>query len=99
MTAPVRLVHSAAEFDRLLPGEILVCPATNPSWTPLFARAAGVVVDHGSAGSHAAIVAREYRIPAVMGCASGTTTLTDGQWVTVDGDRGLVLEAKNEHAN
>ncbi len=99
VTAPVRLVHSAAEFDRLLPGEILVCPATNPSWTPLFARAAGVVVDHGSAGSHAAIVAREYRIPAVMGCASGTTTLTDGQWVTVDGDRGLVLEAKNEHAN
>ncbi|WP_141360902.1 PEP/pyruvate-binding domain-containing protein [Glutamicibacter uratoxydans] len=91
----VRIINSPAEFDKLLPGEILVCPATNPSWTPLFARASAVVVDHGSAASHAAIVAREYRIPAVMGCANATTTLRDGQKIRVDGDRGLVFEASD----
>ncbi|WPR63129.1 PEP/pyruvate-binding domain-containing protein [Glutamicibacter protophormiae] len=87
----VRIINSPEEFGSLLPGEVLVCPATNPSWTPLFSRAAAVVVNHGSAASHAAIVAREYRIPAVMGCANATTVLVNGQQVIVDGDRGLVL--------
>jgi pyruvate,water dikinase len=87
---PVRVIREAAEFGRLRSGEVLVCPYTNPSWTPLFQRAAAVVVDTGGIGSHAAIVAREYGIPAVMGSATGTSVLTDGQVVTVDGDTGRV---------
>jgi rifampicin phosphotransferase len=71
-------------------GDVLVCPYTNPAWTPLFSRAAAVVVDSGGIGSHAAIVAREYGIPAVMGTGTATTVLTDGQRVIVDGDAGLV---------
>jgi rifampicin phosphotransferase len=89
-TGPVRVVRESAEFGKLCSGEVLVCPYTNPSWTPLFQRAAAVVVDTGGAGSHAAIVAREYGIPAVMGTGNGTSVLADGQVVTVDGDTGLV---------
>jgi phosphohistidine swiveling domain-containing protein len=89
-TGPVRVIREPAEFGRLRSGDVLVCPYTNPSWTPLFQRAAAVVVDAGGIGSHAAIVAREYGIPAVMGSATGTSVLTDGQVVTVDGDTGRV---------
>jgi pyruvate,water dikinase len=89
-TGPVRVIREAAGFGRLRSGEVLVCPYTNPSWTPLFQRAAAVVVDTGGIGSHAAIVAREYGIPAVMGTATGTSVLADGQIVTVDGDTGRV---------
>ena len=71
-------------------GDVLVCPYTNPAWTPLFQRAVAVVVDSGGVGSHAAIVAREYGIPAVMGTGSATRILTDGQRITVDGDSGRV---------
>ncbi|MEZ2390436.1 PEP/pyruvate-binding domain-containing protein [bacterium RCC_150] len=88
---PVRVVTGPGEFGLLRAGEVLVCPYTNPSWTPLFQRAAAVVVDAGGLGSHAAIVAREYGIPAVMGTGSGTTTLLDGQRVLVDGTSGVVL--------
>jgi len=87
---PVRIVHHASEFGKLLPGEVLVAPYTNPAWTPLFQRAVAVVVDSGGAGSHAAIVAREYGIPAVMATLDGTHKLSDGQQVRVDGDQGLV---------
>ena len=90
---PVRVLRQPADFGALLPGEILVCPYTNPSWTPLFALAAAVVVDTGGAGSHAAIVAREYGIPAVMGTGDGTRVLTDGQRVLVDGTAGEVRRA------
>ncbi|HYV44588.1 MAG TPA: PEP-utilizing enzyme, partial [Myxococcaceae bacterium] len=93
---PVRVVRSPAEFGTLRAGEVLVAPFTNPAWTPLFQRAAAVVVDCGSAASHAAIVAREYGIPAVMGTGDGTERLTDGQMVRVDGDRGLVLADTGE---
>jgi pyruvate,water dikinase len=89
-TGPVRVIREVPDFGRLRGGEVLVCPYTNPSWTPLFQRAAAVVVDTGGIGSHAAIVAREYGIPAVMGSGTGTTALTDGQVVTVDGDTGRV---------
>jgi pyruvate,water dikinase len=88
---PVRIVRDAAAFGTLQPGEVLVAPYTNPAWTPLFGRAAAVVVDAGSAASHAAIVAREYGIPAVMGTGDATRRLRDGQVVRVDGTRGLVL--------
>ena len=90
---PVRVVRDPAAFGSLLPGEVLVAPYTNPSWTPLFTRAAAVVVDTGAAMSHAAIVAREYGVPAVMGTGDGTRRLSDGQWVRVDGSRGQVFLA------
>jgi pyruvate,water dikinase len=87
---PVRVIHDISEFGRLRSGEVLVAPYTNPAWTLLFQRAVAVVVDGGGAGSHAAIVAREYGIPAVMGTLYGTLRLTDGQRVRVDGDHGRV---------
>lgn len=90
---PVRIVRDPAAFGSLRPGEVLVAPYTNPSWTPLFTRATAVVVDTGAAMSHAAIVAREYGVPAVMGTGNGTLRLNDGQWVRVDGSRGVVFPA------
>ncbi|MFJ5695702.1 PEP/pyruvate-binding domain-containing protein [Arthrobacter sp. NPDC093125] len=90
---PVRVIRGPDEFGRLRSGDILVCPYTNPSWTPLFQRAAAVVVDMGGLGSHAAIVAREYGIPAVMGTGTGTSVLADGQRVVVDGSAGAVHPA------
>ncbi|MGW0823674.1 PEP/pyruvate-binding domain-containing protein [Streptomyces sp. NPDC002845] len=86
-----RIIHDAHEFSRLRTGDVLVAPYTHPAWTPLFQHAAAVVVDSGGAASHAAIVAREYGIPAVMATGEGTRTLTDGQPVRVDGTRGVVL--------
>lgn len=91
---PARIVCDSSEFGKLQPGDVLVAPVTNPAWTPLFQRSVAVVVDTGSSASHAAIVAREYGIPAVMGTVDGTQKLHDGQWVRVDGSRALVLEAE-----
>jgi pyruvate,water dikinase len=88
---PVRVVRDSAEFGKLRAGDVLVAPYTNPAWTPLFERAAAVVVDSGGPASHAAIVAREYGIPAVMATVDGTRRLTAGLRVRVDGARGLVL--------
>jgi phosphohistidine swiveling domain-containing protein len=88
--AKARIVRGEHQLDRLKPGEILVCSYTNPSWTPLFAYAAGVVTDTGGAGSHAAIVAREYGIPAVMGVSGATERISDGQELLVDGTEGRV---------
>jgi rifampicin phosphotransferase len=92
-TGPVKVIRTPAEFAKLAGGDVLVCPYTNPSWTPLFQRAAAVVVDTGGPASHAAIVAREYGIPAIMGTARGTTVLTDGLMVTVNGNTGQVTAA------
>ncbi|MER5388327.1 PEP/pyruvate-binding domain-containing protein [Saccharopolyspora sp. NPDC002686] len=97
-TGPARIIREPAEFPRLNSGDVLVCRYTNPSWTPLFQRAAAVVVDSGGSGSHAAIVAREYGIPAVMGTADGTSTITDGLTITVDGDTGRVVPANSEES-
>ena len=90
------MIREPAEFGRLVAGDVLVCPYTNPGWTPLFQRAAAVVVDSGGPASHAAIVAREYGIPAVMGTGTGTSALTDGVLVTVDGSRGRVIAADRQ---
>ena len=90
VTGTARVIMSLDVQDRLLPGEILVCPATMPPWTPLFGIAAGVVTDHGGVLSHTAIVAREYRIPAVVGTKTGTALIKDGQTITVDGSAGTV---------
>ena len=87
------MIRGPDEFDQLQAGEILVCPYTNPTWTPLFELAAAAVVDTGSIGSHAAITAREYGIPAVMGTGDGTRRLNDGQQVEVDGSAGQVVAA------
>ena len=92
-TGAVRVVRTTADFGTLRSGEVLVCPYTNPTWTPLFQRAAAVVVDSGGLGSHAAIVAREYGIPAVMGTGRGTAVLAEGRLVTVDGTGGRVTAA------
>ncbi|CAM06482.1 pyruvate,water dikinase [Saccharopolyspora erythraea NRRL 2338] len=92
-TGPVRVVRDPSEFGSLAAGDVLVCPYTNPAWTPLFQRAAAVVADSGGPASHAAIVAREYGIPAVMGTAVATSVLTDGTRVSVDGDVGRVTAA------
>jgi rifampicin phosphotransferase len=91
-SGPARIVREPSDFGKLRPGDILVAPITNPAWTPLFQIAAAVVVDAGSAASHAAIVAREYGVPAVMGTQNGTQKLSDDQWIQVDGSRGLVFK-------
>nr|WP_319717389.1 PEP/pyruvate-binding domain-containing protein [Nonomuraea angiospora] len=92
-TGPVKVIREPSEFVKLESGDVLVCPYTNPSWTPLFQLASAVVVDAGGAASHAAIVAREYGIPAVMGTGRATSVLADGQPVTVNGDTGRVTRA------
>lgn len=86
----VRVVHTLAEAPTLLPGEILVTASTSPSWVPWYRLAAAVVTDAGSALAHAAIVAREMGIPAVVGTRTGTTRLETGMLVEVDGTHGRV---------
>jgi phosphohistidine swiveling domain-containing protein len=93
-TGLVRLIRGPDEFDQLQPGEILVAPITAPAWTPLFTRAAAVVTDVGSAAAHASIIAREYGIPAVVGCGDATARLQTGMRVTVDGSTGNVEPAE-----
>ncbi|MDO5053101.1 MAG: PEP/pyruvate-binding domain-containing protein [Pseudoclavibacter sp.] len=83
-----RIVRGPAEFELLRDGEVLLCPATDPAWTPLFALAGAVVAERGGPLSHAAIVAREYGIPAVLGAHGATSTVPDGARVLVDGDAG-----------
>jgi pyruvate,water dikinase len=92
-TGAVRVIRGPEEFDDLLSGEILVAPLTAPAWTPLFARAAAVVTDVGSAAAHASIIAREYGIPAVVGCGDATARLQTGMRVIVDGSTGNVEPA------
>jgi pyruvate,water dikinase len=86
----VQRIDSPDQGDRLQPGEILVASTTNVGWTPLFPRAAAVVTDVGGSLSHAAIVARELGIPAVVGCGDATMRLKTGDRVLVDGRRGTV---------
>jgi phosphohistidine swiveling domain-containing protein len=74
----------------LEPGEILVAPSTDPGWTPLFFTAGGLVMEMGGSGSHGAVVAREYGIPAVVGVPEATQKIETGQLITVDGSAGLV---------
>ncbi|MBN1136727.1 MAG: hypothetical protein JXM73_09075 [Anaerolineae bacterium] len=86
----VRVLDGPEQGNQLQPGEILVAVTTNVGWTPLFPRAAAVVTDVGAPLSHAAIVARELGIPAVVGCGSATTRLRTGDRVRVDGGQGTV---------
>ena len=86
----VRILIDPAEPLELCPDEILVAPLTDPAWTPLFLAVSAVVVDVGATLSHAAIVARELGIPAVVSVDDATAMLRDGDEVEVDGDRGVV---------
>lgn len=85
-----RVVKSVDEIDRLRHGDILVCQVTNPSWAPVFQKIAAAVSDIGGSMSHAAIVAREYGLPAVVGTGTATQKIKDGQRIRVDGGRGVV---------
>ena len=86
----VCIIQSPKEFYKMKKGDILVCHLTDPEWTPLFKLASAVVADTGAALSHAAIVAREYNIPAVLGVGFATTKFKDGDMIQVDGDTGIV---------
>ena len=85
-----RVVKSVDEIGRLHPGDILVCQVTNPTWAPIFQKIAAAVSDIGGSMSHAAIVAREFGLPAVVGTGTATQKIRDGQRVRVDGGRGVV---------
>ncbi|SJM71550.1 PEP/pyruvate-binding domain-containing protein [Gulosibacter sp. 10] len=89
-TAIARVVRGPADFAAVRPGEILVCPSTDPAWTPLFAVAGGIVTETGGALSHAAIVAREYALPAVLGVEGALARIRDGDRIAVDGAAGTV---------
>ena len=90
VTGVARLVDSPDDFWKVQPGDILVCRSTSPPWTPLFAVIDGLVTDAGGVLSHGAIVAREYKLPAVMGTKHATRAIRDGQLLTLDGTAGLV---------
>jgi pyruvate, water dikinase len=81
---------SPHDLDDLVAGEILVAPITSPSWTPVFARINGAVSDIGGIMCHAAIVCREYGVPAVVGTSNATSLIRTGQRVRVDGNTGTV---------
>lgn len=98
VTATSRVVHGPADFAALLPGEVLVAAITTPAWTPLFARAAGVVTDVGGPPSHSSIVAREYGVPAVLGTGTATSRIRTGDRITVDGRSGSVSWASDEES-
>jgi pyruvate,water dikinase len=85
-----RIVKSVEEISRVQQGDILVCRITNPTWTPIFQKIRGTVSDIGGSMSHAAIVAREYGLPAVVGTGNATSKIKDGQRIRVDGGRGIV---------
>ncbi len=93
----VRLIKRATEMDRVQPGDILVTDMTDPDWEPVMKRAAAIVTNRGGRTCHAAIIARELGVPAVVGCGDATGVLTEGQVVTVscaEGDTGNVYEGK-----
>jgi pyruvate,water dikinase len=85
-----RVVRSVQEINRLQKGDILVCQVTNPTWAPVFQKIGAAVSDIGGSMSHAAIVAREYGLPAVVGTGHATSRIRDGQRIRVDGGRGVV---------
>jgi len=90
-SGPVRVLTDAAERDQLQPGEVLVAPMTSPDWMSAIRRAAALVTDGGGMTCHAAIVARELGVPCIVGTRNATSVLRNGEMVTVDGARGMVL--------
>jgi len=86
----VRVIRTPDQLHTLRAGEVLVCPTTSAAWMMVFRRAGAIVADTGSVLSHTAIVAREFALPAVVAAANATSSLVDGEEVTVDGSRGVV---------
>jgi len=94
-TGPVRLVHSISEMDQVQAGDVLVTDMTDPNWEPVMKRASAIVTNRGGRTCHAAIIARELGIPAVVGCGNATEQLKDGTLVTVscaEGDTGRIYD-------
>ena len=94
-TGPVRLVSSLSEMDKVQPGDVLVTDMTDPNWEPVMKRASAIVTNRGGRTCHAAIIARELGIPAVVGCGDATDKLADGALVTVvcsEGDTGFIYD-------
>ena len=94
-TGPVRLVHNISEMDKVQPGDVLVTDMTDPNWEPVMKRASAIVTNRGGRTCHAAIIARELGIPAVVGCGHATEQLKDGTLVTVscaEGDTGRIYD-------
>ncbi len=94
-TGPVRIVHNISEMDKVQPGDVLVTDMTDPNWEPVMKRASAIVTNRGGRTCHAAIIARELGIPAVVGCGDATETLKDGTLVTVscaEGDTGRIYD-------
>mgnify|MGYP000623785841 CR=1 FL=1 len=94
-TGPVRLVHNISEMDTVQPGDVLVTDMTDPNWEPVMKRASAIVTNRGGRTCHAAIIARELGIPAVVGCGHATEQLKDGTLVTVscaEGDTGRIYD-------
>jgi len=94
-TGPVRVVHNINEMDRVQPGDVLVTDMTDPNWEPVMKRASAIVTNRGGRTCHAAIIARELGIPAVVGCGDATEKLADGALVTVvcsEGDTGFIYD-------
>jgi pyruvate,water dikinase len=89
-TGPVRIIMGESEFGKIQAGDVLVCPTTQPPWSVLFPSIGALVTDSGGILSHPAIIAREYRIPAVVATGNATSFLKDGQVVTVNGNDGIV---------
>ena len=94
-TGPVRIVHNISEMDKVQAGDILVTDMTDPNWEPVMKRAAAIITNRGGRTCHAAIIARELGIPAVVGCGDATERLKDGMLVTVScaqGDTGFIYD-------
>ncbi len=93
----VRVINDIAEMDKVQPGDVLVSDMTDPDWEPIMKRASAIVTNRGGRTCHAAIIARELGIPAVVGCGNATQVLKDGQGVTVscaEGDTGFIFEGE-----
>ncbi len=94
-TGPVRIVHSIADMDQVQAGDVLVTDMTDPNWEPVMKRASAIVTNRGGRTCHAAIIARELGIPAVVGCGDATDVLKEGALVTVacsEGDTGYIYD-------
>ena len=94
-TGPVRVVHDISDMDQVRPGDVLVTDMTDPNWEPVMKRASAIVTNRGGRTCHAAIIARELGIPAVVGCGNATELLKDGMLVTVscaEGDTGSIYD-------
>jgi pyruvate,water dikinase len=96
-TGPARVVSGAREMSRVQPGDVIVSDMTDPDWEPVMKRASAIVTNRGGRTCHAAIIARELGIPAVVGCGDATRSIRDGETVTVscaEGDTGVVYEGR-----